>query len=141
MGTSTCRGSCWYNIPVSTAYSPVQRLDALCRTCPDDARLDWIYTLQVILQLQQHLPSMLSPQSLRVSNPKFSFFLLWNRLLGTAPQHVSSCLRHPIFQLLRFHELLGHPSRFFFTKFQFSEHSSRVFVTNSPTSLISLIFN
>ena len=40
---------------LSPAYSAAQRLDALCRTCPDDARFDWIHALQLLLELQQTL--------------------------------------------------------------------------------------
>ena len=99
------------SLSLSPAYSPVQRLDALCRTCPDDARLDWIYTLQLILQLQHTPLRSFHHKVVSVCQTRsFPFSCCGTDFLKCAPARLILS-SSPIFQLLRFHELLGHPSR------------------------------
>ena len=96
---------------LSPAYSPVQRLDALCRTCADDVRLDWIYTLQLILQLQHTPLRSFHHKVVSVCQTRgFPFSCCGTDFLKCAPARLILS-SSPIFQLLRFHELLGHPSR------------------------------
>ena len=125
---------------LSPAYSPVQRLDALCRTCPDDARLDWILHSPAYSSAPTYSPSILSPQSrLRVSNPKFSFFLLWNRLLEVRPStsHLVFVTNFPTSPISR---TFG-SSIFLLHQVPIFGAPISVFVTNFPTSLISWILN
>ena len=81
---------------LSPAYSPIQGLDALCRTCPDDARFEWIHALQLPLELQQTPIGPVTTKSSPCVKPEVFLFLLWNRFLELHSKTVTPIFEMPL---------------------------------------------